>query len=116
MKNKLIIIGGGSLLNVSSALGNNSFQLTSNGNVATITVPDGQYSEATLQSIIQTQINASGSDTSDLVIDISNQDMGYVTKLNSSSADISVDFSVRDGCQEQLDSQNYFIDFNKPFW
>lgn len=97
----------GSLLNVSSALGNNSFQLTSNGNVATITVPDGQYSEATLQSIIQTQINASGSDTSDLLIDISNQDMGYVTKLNSSSADISVDFSVRDGCQEQLDSQNF---------
>ena len=97
----------GSLLNVSSSLGNNSFQLSSNGNVATITVPDGQYNETGLQGIIQAQINASGVDTSDLVIDISNQDMGYVTKLNSSSADISVDFSIRDGCQEQLDSQNF---------
>ena len=97
----------GSLLNVSSSLGNNSFQLSSNGNVATITVPDGQYNETALQGIIQAQINASGADTSDLVIDISNQDMGYVTKLNSSSANISVDFSIRGGCQEQLDSQNF---------
>ena len=38
----------GSLLNISSALGNNSFQLSSNGNVAIITVP--AYSDSSKRS------------------------------------------------------------------
>lgn len=110
----------GSLLNVSSDLGNNTFKMVSNSNIAIIVVPDGKYTETTLQDAIQTKINGSGSNTSDMIIDISNQGMGYVTKLKSSNSDIAIDFSVRNGCQDQLDSQNFttslgwMLGFRKP--
>ena len=47
-----------SFYNISSSLGNNSFQITENGNVHIIIVPDGEYDPTTLVAKLNTLVGA----------------------------------------------------------
>lgn len=57
------------IYNISSSIGNNYFKVTDNSNnniIQTITIPDGNYNGSTIQTAINTAINASLIDTNNI--------------------------------------------------
>ena len=97
--------------NISSSLGNNSFQITNHNNSEStqlVTVPDGQYTSSTIVTAINTAISAfssySGSDgttDADLYFAVS----GNYTEMYTNGAKFTVDFTVND--QNMKDNYNF---------
>jgi hypothetical protein len=86
-----------SFYNISSSIGNNSFQITTATNKETIIIPDGEYTSATLKTAVNSLTNGVfvGSDI-DLSFNIlASQTGGDVTTV-SSAVDCSLNFAVND--------------------
>jgi hypothetical protein len=82
-----------SFYNISSSIGNNSFQITNGSGPRTIIVPDGEYSAATLKTKLNTLITGVTPDISfNLTTSAASGDMMSV----ASSADCSFNFAVND--------------------
>lgn len=82
-----------SFYNISSSIGNNSFQATTGSGARTIIVPDGEYSAASLKTKLNTLIAGFTSDISfNITTSAASGDMTTV----SSSTDCSLNFAVND--------------------
>lgn len=92
-----------SFYNISSSLGNNSFNViyygatnsSSDDVTYNIVIPDGEYDAASLKTAITTKINMVGTGSADLVYDISNNKSQFYTK-NGSPSTFQIDFTVND--------------------
>ena len=84
-----------SFYNISSSLGNNSFQMTSDTGTYTIVVPDGEYTSANLKTTLNTLVNDKTSATSsDLSFNIIASPTGGELISVSSSINCSLNFAV----------------------
>lgn len=86
-----------SFYNISSSLGNNSFQMTSDTGTYTIVVPDGEYISTNLKSTLNALVNDKTSATSsDLSFNIVSSPAGGELISVSSSINCSLNFAVND--------------------
>jgi hypothetical protein len=86
-----------SFYNISSSLGNNSFQMTSDTGTYTIVVPDGEYMSTNLKSTLNTLVNDKTSATSsDLSFNIIASPTGGELISVSSLISCSLNFAVND--------------------
>lgn len=86
-----------SFYNISSSLGNNSFQMTSDTGTYTIVVPDGEYISTNLKSTLNALVNDKTSATSsDLSFNIVSSPTGGELISVSSSINCSLNFAVND--------------------
>ena len=86
-----------SFYNISSSLGNNSFQMTSDTGTYTIVVPDGEYTTTNLKTTLNTLVNDKTSATSsDLSFNITSSPTGGELISVSSSINCSLNFAVND--------------------
>jgi hypothetical protein len=103
--------------NISSSLGNNSFQITdlSNSNsVYLVVVPDGNYNQANLITTLNTKLNSFTSNN--LKIDLS----GNNSRLYSNGRTFSIDFTVNDqGIPDKYNFRyklGWLLGFRNPYY
>ena len=86
-----------SFYNISSSLGNNSFQMTSDTGTYTIVVPDGEYISTNLKSTLNTLVaDKTSASPSDLSFNIVSSPTGGELISVSSSINCSLNFAVND--------------------
>ena len=86
-----------SFYNISSSLGNNSFQMTSDTGTYTIVVPDGEYTTTNLKSTLNALVNNKTSATeSDLSFNVIASPTGGELISVSSLINCSLNFAVND--------------------
>jgi len=104
-----------SFYNISSSIGNNSFQATNGSGPRTIIVPDGEYSAASLKTKLNALIAGVTSDISfNITTSAASGDMTTV----SSSTDCSLNFAVNDtGVPEKYNIKSklgWMLGFRQP--
>jgi hypothetical protein len=82
-----------SFYNISSSLGNNSFQVRTSSATNTIVIPDGEYNSTSLRTRLNTLVNGI---TSDLSFSIDSSTTGGEVVRVSSSTDCSFNFAIND--------------------